>query len=66
MAPPDLTTPDPEAIRSARKRAELTQAQAAGLIGAGVRTWEDWEAGRRNMPPAKWHFFLSHLPRVRR
>jgi DNA-binding transcriptional regulator YiaG len=43
--------------RAARKAAKLTQAQAAALIGAKLRTWQDWEYGKRNMPPAKWAYF---------
>ncbi len=47
----------PKAITSARKRAGLTQREAAKLIGAAMRTWQDWEGGRRNMPQAKWELF---------
>jgi DNA-binding transcriptional regulator YiaG len=43
--------------RAARKAAKLTQSQAAALIGAKLRTWQEWEGGRRNMPPAKWALF---------
>ena len=49
--------PSPTEIREARHRAGLTQAAAGALIGATRRTWQDWEAGRRNMPPAKWELF---------
>jgi DNA-binding transcriptional regulator YiaG len=44
----------PASIRSARKRAGLTQSASAALIGAALRTWQDWEGGKRNMPKAKW------------
>lgn len=40
-----------------RKAANLTQAQAGELIRAKRRTWQEWEAGRRNMPPAKLELF---------
>ena len=45
-----------ELIKAARGK--LTQEQAANVIGASVRTWEAWEAGVRNMPPAKYTLFL--------
>ncbi len=44
-------------IRSTRLRAKLTQLEAAKLIGASMRIWQDWEGGRRNMPQAKWDLF---------
>jgi DNA-binding transcriptional regulator YiaG len=48
----------PTEIRAARKSVKLTQRQAAELISAKERTWQDWERGRRNMPAAKWELFL--------
>ena len=40
----------------------LSNVRAAGgdsgaLIGAPLRTWQDWEYGRRNMPNAKWELW---------
>lgn len=49
--------PSPTEIREARHRAGLTQAQAGEIIGATRRAWQEWEGGRRNMPPAKWELF---------
>lgn len=49
--------PSPAGIRQARKAAGLTQAQAGQVIGASRRAWQEWEAGRRNMPPAKMELF---------
>ena len=46
-----------EALRQARKKAGLTQAAAAGLLGYGCRTVEDWEHDRRNMPAAVLDLF---------
>lgn len=37
-------------IRSARKAAGLTQKEVCELLDIPSRTWEDWEAGRRNPP----------------
>ena len=49
--------PTPEDIRDARKRAGLTQREAAALIYATQSAWEDWEQGRRRMHPALWELF---------
>jgi len=46
--------PAPEAIRAARQAAGLTQTQAAELVHAGLRSWQQWEAGDRRMHPAIW------------
>lgn len=54
MSAPLDTSPRPAELRAWRQRHGLTQRAAAALIGAALRTWEDWEAGRRTMPPAKW------------
>lgn len=43
--------------RAARLAAGLTQTAAAQLIGAKLRTFQDWEGGRRNMPHAKYALF---------
>lgn len=47
----------PDAIKAARTAHGLSQSQAALLIGASVRTWQEWEQGRRKMPAAKWALF---------
>ena len=44
-------------VITARKAAGLGQAAAAALIGASVRSWQEWEQGRRNMPGAKLELF---------
>ncbi len=44
-----MKKPTPEAIKKARIAVELTQRQAADLIGYSRRSWQEWEAGRRNM-----------------
>ena len=33
-------------IKRLREKADLTQAQACALVGANLRTWQAWEAGR--------------------
>jgi DNA-binding transcriptional regulator YiaG len=49
--------PLPRQIRERREAADITQKDAAALVHAGVRSFEDWEAGRRPMPPAVWELF---------
>ena len=44
-------------LRALRVAAGLTQEQAGALIHAKRRTWQEWESGRRNMPPAKLELF---------
>ena len=44
-------------VREARKAAGLTQSKAAAIIDATLRTWQEWEGGRRNMPPIKYAAF---------
>ena len=39
-----------QALAEARGRAALSQTAAAKLLGAGLRTWQQWEAGDRAMP----------------
>ncbi len=50
--------PTPDDIRSARKGAGLTQTNAATLVGAALRTWQEWEAGDSRMHPGLWELFL--------
>jgi DNA-binding transcriptional regulator YiaG len=48
----------PQKIKKARHKLGLTQPEAASVIGAAKRTWQDWESGQRNMPEAKWELFI--------
>ena len=50
-------TPTPESIREARTEAGLTQSAAAALITSTLRTWQDWEHGKRTMQPALWRLW---------
>lgn len=50
-------------IKTSRKRANLTQAQAAHLVGTRLRTWQNWETpefsqSHRRIPQYKWDLFL--------
>lgn len=53
-------TPTPGQVRSAREAAGHTQAQAADLVHATRRAWQNWEATGtegRPMPPAVWELY---------
>ena len=52
-----MQSPSPGDIRAARDAAGLTQEQAAALVHAARRAWQDWERGERQMPPAAWELF---------
>ena len=58
MNPETIAQPTPAQIRAARERAGLTQTQAAARVYAKLRSWQDWEAGKRRMHPAFWRLFL--------
>jgi DNA-binding XRE family transcriptional regulator len=49
------------ALIAARLAAGLSVTDAAALIGASRRAWVEWEAGRRNMPPAKFSLFEMYV-----
>lgn len=53
--------PTPAEVRAAREAAGLTQAQAAVLVHASTRNWQQWEqeAGSnvRRMHPGLWELF---------
>lgn len=57
---------DPDAIRAARQRLDLTAGQAARLVGVDGRTWRRYEDGSRVMPPPIARLLaLLRLPVVR-
>ena len=49
--------PTPEEIRKIRKNAGMTQAEAATIVHSALRSWQQWEAGDRQMHPAFWELF---------
>ena len=51
-------SPSPAAIRKARQSAGLTQKAAAEKCLSALRSWQDWEYGKRRMHPAIWQVFL--------
>jgi putative transcriptional regulator len=52
-------TPGPAEVIAARAAAGLTQIACAQLIHCGLRSWQDWEAGERQMHPAFWELFCT-------
>lgn len=60
-----IKRPTPEEIKSAREKIQerlglsITEAQkwCADLIYKGLRTWQQWENGDRQMDPAFWELF---------
>jgi DNA-binding transcriptional regulator YiaG len=41
-----MTRPFSDRLKTARRKAKLTQSQAAKLAGVKLRTWQEWEQGR--------------------
>lgn len=62
-----ITQPTPTEIKAARVAAELTQTEAATLVHAGLKTWQNWEsdgdAGRK-IPLAAWELFLIKTRKI--
>lgn len=52
------SNPNPDEIIGMRINAGITQQQAAAIVHAGLRTWQQWEAGDRSMHPAYRELFL--------
>lgn len=52
-----MKIPTKEEIKQARTDAGLTQSKAAELIYKKIRTWQQWEAGDREMDPAFFELF---------
>ncbi len=50
--------PNQDQIKAARKKAHLTQDEAAALVYVTRRAWQMWEAGERAMDGARWEAFL--------
>ncbi len=48
-----------------RINAALTQRQAAEIVHAGLRTWQQWEGGDRRMHPALFELFLLKTGQIK-
>lgn len=61
-----LTQPTPEELRDLIKRHDLTRGEAAELVHASKRTWDNWSAKEdardfRNIPMAVYELLLIKL-----
>ena len=52
-----MISPLPQQIKEARQATGLSQKDAGEKIHSAMRTWQDWEAGKRKMHPAFWELF---------
>lgn len=50
--------PAPAEIVARRKACKLSQTEAGVLVYSALRTWQQWEAGDREMHPGLWELFL--------
>jgi DNA-binding transcriptional regulator YiaG len=58
--------PKPARIRELRTAAELSQSDAAGMLGVSLRTWQNWEAGTHCMHPIFWDDFCGRAKEMAR
>lgn len=66
LTPKADAKPTPDLIRFVRLAADLTQSEAAALIGKPMRTWQNWEAPagtpeHRAMDAALWELFMIRM-----
>jgi DNA-binding transcriptional regulator YiaG len=59
-----VNAPSPLEISAARAAAGLTQAEAAALVYADIRTWQRWEGDERAMHPAIFELFMIKTGQV--
>ncbi len=52
-------SPSSTRIKKLRSCAQLTQSQAAAISHSALRSWQDWESGRRLMHPAIFRVFAE-------
>lgn len=58
--------PTSDEVKKARELAGLTQDEAGKLLHVGWKYWQQWEYGKRNMPPSKWELFLIKTKSARK
>lgn len=55
----EIEWPSADKVRAFRLRADLTQKQAAALVGLGqAARWNDYENDRTRIEPVRWLVFL--------
>lgn len=55
---PRSHNPTPDTIRQARRDAGLTQTEAAKIVSASMRAWQQWESGERAMPAGLFELYM--------
>jgi len=50
--------PDPTTAAIKAARGDLSQTEAAALVGATRDAWAKWEGGARSMPGSTWALYL--------
>lgn len=60
--------PKPLEISRLREEMQLTQTDFGAILYRSMRIVQDWEAGKRNMPPDSWEYvcLLQAFPEVQR
>ena len=58
--------PKASRIRALRLEAGLTQSEAAAIVWASLRTWQNWEAGKHAMNAVVWNFFREVVEKDRK
>lgn len=59
-----MNNPTKEQVAEARAGSNLTQTEAAAIIGKTLRAWQYWEAGERKMDGVLFEFFLLKTKQV--
>lgn len=52
-----MKIPKPSEITALRKAAKLTQKESAKLVHTNIRTFQQWEAGDRDMRASCWEMY---------
>jgi putative transcriptional regulator len=58
--------PAPADIVAGREATGLTQTQAACLVHASLRAWQQWESGDRRMHAGLWELFVIKAALIER
>jgi len=61
----DFAPPTPTDVTSARLALDLTQTEAAAVLGADRVTWARYEGGTRNLSAVEWRYWL-HVTGLKR
>lgn len=56
-----MKQPTPQDIARMRNDVRITQTEAAAIVQASLRTWQNWESGATKMRPALWELFKQKV-----